>query len=112
MSKNRPNIAEKIKFWEEQDKINQAFIPRVIEMSESLQNISKQSLKNSTKVTDQAAKIDQLEKKMEKLTIELQELSLEYQNEKIPEDSSKSLNKAVLAIAIIALILSILSLVF
>jgi len=63
MSKNRPNIAEKIKFWEEQDKINQAFIPRVIEMSESLQNISKQSLKNSTKVTDQAAKIDQLEKK-------------------------------------------------
>ena len=31
-----PNIAEKVKFWEEQDKINQELIPRVIRQHELL----------------------------------------------------------------------------
>ena len=35
-----PPIAEKIKFWEEQDKINEALIPRVIAMGETLSKIS------------------------------------------------------------------------
>jgi len=37
--KNTPNIAEKVKFWEEQDKINQALIPRIIEMNERLKEL-------------------------------------------------------------------------
>ena len=31
-----PNIAERVKFWEEQDKINQELIPRVIRQNELL----------------------------------------------------------------------------
>ncbi|MYC29745.1 MAG: hypothetical protein F4X65_06625 [Chloroflexi bacterium] len=33
---NAPNIAERVKFWEEQDKINQELIPRVIRQNELL----------------------------------------------------------------------------
>ena len=32
----RPNIAEKVRFWEEQDRINQELIPRVIRQNELL----------------------------------------------------------------------------
>ena len=34
MSMESPNIAERVKFWEEQDKINQELIPRVIRQHE------------------------------------------------------------------------------
>ena len=36
MSMESPNIAERVKFWEEQDKINQELIPRVIRQNELL----------------------------------------------------------------------------
>ena len=36
MSMESPNIAERVKFWEEQDKINQELIPRVIRQHELL----------------------------------------------------------------------------
>jgi len=42
MGNNIPPIAEKVKFWEEQDKINQAVIPRIIEINDSLKNLAKQ----------------------------------------------------------------------
>lgn len=42
MGNNIPPIAEKVKFWEEQDKINQAVIPRIIEINDSLKNLVKQ----------------------------------------------------------------------
>lgn len=42
MGNNIPPIAEKIKFWEEQDKINQAVIPRLIEMNDSIKNLAAQ----------------------------------------------------------------------
>ena len=32
----RPSIAEKVKFWEEQDRINQELIPRVIKVHETV----------------------------------------------------------------------------
>jgi hypothetical protein len=32
-------ISEKVKFWEEQDRINQAVIPRIIEMNEALNRL-------------------------------------------------------------------------
>ena len=35
-SLDSPNIAERVKFWEEQDKINQELIPRVIRQNELL----------------------------------------------------------------------------
>lgn len=36
MSMELPNIAERVSFWEEQDKINQELIPRVIRQNELL----------------------------------------------------------------------------
>ena len=36
MSMEPPNIAERVKFWEEQDKINQELIPRVLRQHELL----------------------------------------------------------------------------
>lgn len=42
MGNNIPPIAEKVKFWEEQDKINQAVIPRLIEMNDSIKNLATQ----------------------------------------------------------------------
>lgn len=42
MGNNIPPIAEKVKFWEEQDKINQAVIPRLIEMNDSIKNLTTQ----------------------------------------------------------------------
>lgn len=42
MRNNIPPIAEKVKFWEEQDKINQAVIPRLIEMNDSIKNLATQ----------------------------------------------------------------------
>jgi hypothetical protein len=37
MSNKTPDLAEKILFWEEQDKINQLLIPRVLELHKSVQ---------------------------------------------------------------------------
>lgn len=42
MKNKIPSIAEKVKFWEEQDKINQAVIPRIIEMNDSIKNLASQ----------------------------------------------------------------------
>ena len=38
-------IAEKVKFWEEQDKINQELIPRVFKNHEMITKVSERSLK-------------------------------------------------------------------
>ena len=42
MGNNIPPIDEKVKYWEEQDKINQAVIPRLIEMNDSIKNLTTQ----------------------------------------------------------------------
>jgi hypothetical protein len=39
--KKDTNIAEKVRFWEEQDKINQALIPRVMEIHGVVRDLSK-----------------------------------------------------------------------
>lgn len=49
MSNNRPKITDKIRFWEEQDKINNALIPRVLQVHE---NQKKQLRLNSTLTSD------------------------------------------------------------
>ena len=36
-----PTIADKVRFWEEQDRINQAIIPRLLKMHESLDRLSR-----------------------------------------------------------------------
>lgn len=37
-----PSIAEKVRFWQEQDQINQALIPRVVKLHDTVAEISRQ----------------------------------------------------------------------
>lgn len=57
MATNIPPIAEKIKFWEEQDKINQAVIPRIIEMNESLKSLTNQLGEVDKKIINSESRI-------------------------------------------------------
>ena len=41
MSKEEIKINEKVKFWEEQDRINKSLIPRVLKMHEMIEGLSK-----------------------------------------------------------------------
>lgn len=54
-----PSMSEKVKFWEEQDKINQALIPRVIEMAETLEDLSEEIAKINDRISSTEARIKQ-----------------------------------------------------
>lgn len=71
---DRPKIGEKVKFWEEQDKINQAIIPRILEMHENLkatallsENNSSRNLTLSIELKELTAKLDKIAKDVEKI---------------------------------------------
>ena len=51
----RPNIAEKVRFWEEQDKINQALIPRVKELHEIVTDLHKRTSNISSQIAEAEA---------------------------------------------------------
>lgn len=57
-------IVEKVKFWEEQDKINQALIPRVLEMHEQLKTTSLLSQQNSSKNIQISTTLKDLDNKL------------------------------------------------
>lgn len=51
MSENKtPPIVEKVLFWEEQDHINQALIPRVIEMHDTVSEIQRRTANISEEI--------------------------------------------------------------
>ena len=52
-----PSIAEKVRFWEEQDKINQALIPRVIEMHEVVVDMNKRTSEVSGQIAAAEARV-------------------------------------------------------
>ena len=51
------NIAEKVRFWEEQDKINQALIPRVMEMHETVLDLNKRTADISGQIAAAEARV-------------------------------------------------------
>ena len=53
----RPNIAEKVRFWEEQDKINQALIPRVKELHEIVTDLHKRTSNISSQIAEAEARV-------------------------------------------------------
>lgn len=57
-------IAEKVKFWEEQDKINQLLIPRVLEIHEQLKTTSLLSQQNSSKNIQISTTLKDLDNKL------------------------------------------------
>ena len=48
--KDLPSLSEKVQFWEEQDKINQILIPRVIEMSERVEDLGTELSNINTRI--------------------------------------------------------------
>ena len=53
----RPNIAEKVRFWEEQDKINQVLIPRVKELHEIVTDLHKRTSNISSQIAEAEARV-------------------------------------------------------
>jgi hypothetical protein len=60
-----PKIAEKVRFWEEQDKINQAIIPRILELHEKVIELSKRFSNSSEQIAAiEGRMIERIEKKV------------------------------------------------
>ena len=86
----RPNIGEKVRFWEEQDKINQALIPRVMEMHEVVTDLHKRTANISNQIAAAEARV------------------LQQVQEEIKSQSDQELS-GVRRIALLALILAALA---
>ena len=56
---DRPSIVDKVLFWEEQDKINQALIPRFIEMHEMVIDLQKRTDNISGQIAAAEARVIQ-----------------------------------------------------
>ena len=53
----RPSIGEKVRFWEEQDKINQALIPRVMEMHDIVTDLHKRTANINSQIAAAEARV-------------------------------------------------------
>ncbi len=150
---SRSDIIEKVKFWEEQDKINEALIPRVFEIHDTLkkvthdhvilqenvdgievhlknitkrQNLNEEGFKNLKKLIQQNVESCQtnykqlkaLDEKIESIAAEVLNVSknttTEMPDEREPgvisEGNNSGLNKAILVLALSAVVISIISL--
>jgi chromosome segregation ATPase len=66
---DRPKITDKVRFWEEQDKINQALIPRMLEMHEIVKKSALLTQQNSSDIVSLSAKVKNSEARL----LEMQE---------------------------------------
>lgn len=64
MGKEDIKIVEKVKFWEEQDKINQVLIPRVLEMHEQIKEVSLLGQKNASEYIQIKPTLNAIENKI------------------------------------------------
>ena len=53
----RPSISDKVQFWEEQDRINQALIPRVLELHEAVRDLHKRTADVSGQIAAAEARV-------------------------------------------------------
>ena len=53
----RPSIGEKVRFWEEQDKINQALIPRVMEMHDIVTDLHNRTANITSQIAATEARV-------------------------------------------------------
>lgn len=90
---NLIQIAEKVKFWEEQDRINQALIPRVLKNHDMIADLT-------NKIAELSNIIASLEIKVAKNQSDLEKMSLEIINNKKKESFFR-------IISLVALILSV-----
>ncbi len=97
MAKDRPPITEKVKFWEEQDKINKALIPRFFEMHEIVKELKNRESELIEKHIAFGEQVFDLEKKVSSL--------VEHSNE-IPDKRPLILSIVAMVIAAISLLIS------
>lgn len=84
---NEVKIAEKLKFWEEQDQINKELIPRVVKNHEMITDLTFQFEKSLTSVASLQANIDKLHEDLNSLT------QINTENEKSINNLQKELIK-------------------
>ena len=121
LSKETIKIAEKVKFWQEQDQINKAIIPRVIKNHELISEISKQS----SEYFERIAIIDQKSTVLKNEVVEMNDRVREIENgNSAVNDLIKTVNvqenrikrqekmiKIMLGLSSLAIILGLLALV-
>ncbi|MFA7448673.1 MAG: hypothetical protein WCY77_09570 [Weeksellaceae bacterium] len=82
--KSRPKISDKIRFWEEQDKINQALLPRILNMHELIKSSSLLAQKNSSDYLHVSSSLKDLkfqtDSKTSLLNQEIEEINNQIQN--------------------------------
>lgn len=92
-----PSIAEKVRFWEEQDKINQTLIPRVMEIHEVVRDLSKRMGDINGQIAAAEARV------LQRVHAELQSI-----NDAVPRQRHVLLTAYVaLVLAAVAFVLSI-----
>lgn len=111
-------MAEKVKFWEEQDKINQALIPRVIEMADKIEDVSRELTEINDRISATEARVleeaeERGKERMKQLRGQLEKLSSQAEGlkSKTP-DAAKSPSRPfqrVEQISWVALALSVIS---
>ncbi len=110
----RPNIAEKVRFWEEQDKINQALIPRVKELHESVTDLHKRTANISSQIAEAEARVlqkvqEQNEQRFKQVQSQIQKI--QGQNKQAKRQASQEQDNGG-CVSLIALVLSVLALGF
>lgn len=71
MKGKTPSIGEKVRFWEEQDKINNALIPRFLADHKQISIVSQEMVKLSTELSNAKFRHDKLEKKVNEINTKL-----------------------------------------
>lgn len=64
-TKEMPRIAESVKFWEEQDRINKSIIPRILKNHDLIMDITKQVSSFSEAIAKAEAKIVAVDKSIQ-----------------------------------------------
>lgn len=96
MKSKIPSIGEKVKFWVEQDKINNALIPRFLADHKQIMLISQETVKLSddlSKLTVKQLEMDKMTQDVERISASITELTYKLQeNDKRIEEFSGLLN--------------------
>lgn len=113
-----PSMSEKVKFWEEQDKINQALIPRVIEMADKIEDLSRELAEINDRISATEARVleeteEREKERAERFRKQLEELSSQVESLKgkaadTGESSSRALQR-IERVAWVALTVSVIS---
>ncbi len=88
-----PGIAEKVRFWEEQDRINRILIPRVIRQGEVLQKLNKEH-KNLPELFNRQLALEEqfrrFERERRELLAAVKEQSRQFEKERKSLDMVRS----------------------